>query len=232
MKMQRVRQTLISVLLIVLISACNKSSSAPDTIEPQIPGKPVGILPANAETCSDFEEVPGASDKATIFFSWSKAENATGYRIQLFESEIEVQSISVTATEAEFVLDKGTLYTWMVAAESTAGSTPSNTMSFTTPGRALGNFAPYAAEISTEYDSSASEISISWIGSDEDGDALTYDINVKDADGNEIFNQTNLSETTLDPIMATMGETYTISVTTNDSFDNFSTSASIVKVGD
>jgi len=232
MKMQLLKQTFASILLIVLTNACNKSSSTPDPITPEIPGVPVGILPANAETCSDFEEVPGATNKATIFFSWSKAENATGYLVQLFESETEVHSLALTATEAEFVLDKGKLYSWMVIAENSAGSTPSSTMSFTTPGEAIGNYAPYAAEISAEYDNNTSEITISWIGSDEDGDPLTYDIQVRDAEDILIVDETGLDESTMNPISVSPGELYTIKVTSKDDFGNFSISTSTVRASD
>lgn len=230
--MQLQKHKLVLILLIILIGACTKSGTPPEDIKPELPGKPEGILPANAETCSDFEEVIGAADKAAILFSWSPSENTTNYLLRVFASETEVSSSTVSTTEAKLTLEKGKSYTWSITAKNGTGEAISNTLSFTTPGRVIGNFAPYAAEINTEYNSTSSELSISWSGSDEDGDILTYDASVKDGGGNDILNQTNLSESILNPISVTLGETYTIRITSRDGSSNFSISAFTVKVGD
>ncbi|MEQ8217877.1 MAG: hypothetical protein RIM68_00940 [Arenibacter sp.] len=216
---------LVMVLFVALISACSKSAPAlKASVEEELimPDKAIGILPANAETCSDFKELPGDDNKATIYFSWSTAENALSYLVQVFEGGTEINNITVTTAETELTLEKGKSYTWTVTAINNDGETVSSTFSFTTPGQPIGNYAPYAAQIITDYNVSDSELSISWIGSDEDGDTLTYDVKVSDTDGNELVDQTNLSATSLDPISISTGKTYTIQITTRDNFGNFS----------
>lgn len=224
---------LVILFLVGLIGSCSKSAPALKASEEEeliMPDKVIGILPANAETCSDFNEVPGDDEKASILFSWSSASNALNYLLQVFDGGTEVNSIAVTTAETELILEKGKLYTWTITAKNNDGETVSSTFSFTTPGQPIGNYAPYAAQIVTDYNDSASELSVSWTGSDEDGDSLTYDIKVTDTDGNTLVDQTNLSVTTLDPISVSTGKTYTIQITTNDNFENFSIATHIEKI--
>jgi hypothetical protein len=221
--------------MLALISACSKSGvplKASIAEELILPEKPIGILPANAETCSDYKEVAGATDKAVIFFSWSTAENANNYLVQVFESGAEVYNSTVSSNEVELTLDKGKTYSWKITAKNNDGEAQSSTLSFTTPGQPIGNFTPYAAQIYTNYNGATSELGISWTGGDEDGDTLTYDIKVTDSSGKEIVVEAGLSGTTLAPVLVNTGETYTIQITSKDNFGNYSISTHTEKIND
>lgn len=224
-----ISQALALIILLMLVGACSSSSST-EEVEVMPPGKPNGILPTNGETCSDFIEVPQDETKAIILFTWGSVSNATGYVLEVFDGNVIQNSISASRTDVEATLDKGKSYTWTVTAENSAGQTKSDTMSFTTPGESVANYAPYAAEISTEFKSETSELIVSWSGSDQDGDALTYNILVKDSKGIDVVNQTGMAETTLDPIVVNLGETYSISVKSIDGFGNFSISVSSITI--
>ncbi len=235
--MKRLIRKYILLLLpiVALIGACSKSgvplkASIPEELI--LPEKPIAILPVNAETCSDYKEVAGATDKAVIFFSWSTAENANNYLVQVFESGAEVYNSTVNSNEVELTLDKGTTYSWKITAKNNDGESQSATFSFTTPGQPIGNFTPYAAQITTEFNNATSELAISWTGSDEDGDTLIYDIKVTDTSGNEIVDETGWTDTTMEPISVNNGETYTVQITSKDSFGNYSISTHTEKIVD
>lgn len=229
------KYTFVLLLCTAIISSCSKGEPTnpkePEEPVQALPEMPVGELPANAETCSDFEAVPGKTDKATIFFSWSASENASSYLLEVFESNTEVSSATVTDTTAELTLEKGKSYSWTVTAKNTLGETPSNTFSFTTPGEPIGNFVPYAAEIAIAFNENNGELAISWVGNDEDGDALTYDVIVKEDDV-IIAEHIDLTMLELNPIVASLGTTYIVEVKSKDNFGNFSVSTHTLKIQD
>ncbi|WP_318308504.1 hypothetical protein [Flagellimonas crocea] len=213
----------------MLLGACS-SSSSPEEVEVIAPSKPNAILPVNGETCSDYIEVPQDESKAIVLFTWESTANATSYLLEVFDGDVVVNSIRASRTDTEATLDKGKSYTWTITAENTAGQTTSDTMSFTTPGEAIANYAPYAAEISTTFNIETSELEISWVGSDKDNDPLVYDITVNTSEGANVIEQTGLIETTLEPFSVVLGETYSISVKSIDDTGNFSLSTTYVEI--
>ena len=226
-------QTYFSFLLVICITliSCGGSSDSnnPPDDEPiaQVPGKSNAILPSSGEPCSDYEDVAGEEDKALVFFQWSSASGADSYEIVVLEGGNQVATASLSTRETEFVLDRGKTFTWTVTAINDDGRTTSDTFSFTSPGIPVSNFAPYAAEISIEFDTNTTEIDISWIGDDEDGDTLSYDINVFE-NGVLLLEEIDFSTASITPIMYLSGATYTIEVISRDSAGNFS--ISIVEV--
>jgi hypothetical protein len=225
----RILPFLSSLLICLTILYSCSSESSNDSNETDIenpatlPGKPVGILPINAETCSDFEEVPGETDKAIIYFSWSVADNASSYVMEVFESGSKVNTSTVGTTSTKLTLDKGKSYSWTVTAINQDGENTSNTFSFITPGQPISNFAPYAAEISVDFDSANHEMTITWVGSDEDNDPLTYDVIIME-NGITLEQYEDLTESGIAPISVSINATYTIKVTSKDNFGNFSVS--------
>ena len=216
------------IINLVLLS-CGGSSGSDDPVDDDpdpvqlLPEKASALIPANGEPCSEFEEVSGQADKALIFFQWRNAPNTSSYRISVLENGSQVATENLNTTQTEIVLDRGKTYTWTVTAINSDGETISDTFSFTSPGVAIGNYAPYAAEISVEFDTMNMEMDISWVGSDEDGDPLTYDVEVlQEGVGIELF--TELSTESLDPLAFIPGDNYEISVTSRDDAGNFSVS--------
>lgn len=214
------------VLLSFVGSCSGGDSSEPETPPEETlnpPGKAVGTLPTNGEPCSDYSEVSGDDTKVLILFKWNAAESAQSYDIIISEGESEVAQKNVSGLETTVPLDRGKTYTWQVNAINGDGETNSNTYSFTTPGTPEGNYAPYAAQISVEFLTETSEMLVSWIGEDEDGDILSYDVVIFwEGTTGETF--TELMETTLEPVSYIQGTAYTIQVTSKDASGNFSVS--------
>ena len=218
------------VLLSILVFSCGDSGGGSDPDpnpnpdpEGNLPRKAQAILPANGEPCSEFEEVVGDPTKVLIFFEWSSAQLAQEYEIRIFAGQNQVFNESTASLESSTILDGGKSYTWYIIAKNTEGETQSDTFSFTTPGEPDGNYAPYAAQISLDYNSSTSEMSVSWVGGDEDGDSLTYDVKVWE-EGVLIEDFTELTETSLDPITVFPIFEYRVEVISTDSFGDFSVS--------
>lgn len=206
-------------------SSGSDDPSDDDPMDPvqQLPGKANALLPANGEPCSQFEDVNGEADKALIFFEWSSANNANSYLIRVFENGNQVTNNGVSTTETEIVLDRGKTFTWTVTSINNDGETVSDTFSFTSPGVAIGNYAPYAAEVDVIFDIPNLEMDIFWLGNDEDGDTLTYDVTLTQG-GIEIDEYIGLNDSSL-PTMPYMPDTaYQVEVISRDGNGNFSIS--------
>lgn len=217
------------VLLIVLgvgLSSCEEPKDM-DTVaekEPtKTPGLVQGTLPKNGEPCSDVEAISGEPLKVLVAFQWTSAELANNYDLRVFESQNEIYIETLTSLETTVELDRGKLYSWSITAKNDDGQTESSTFSFTTPGEPIGNFVPYTAVITVEFNTTTSEMDVSWIGSDEDGDTLSYDVLVKE-DGESLAEFTSLTVASLNSIPFIPNSSYSIEVTCKDDFGNFSIS--------
>ncbi|RYC52679.1 hypothetical protein DN53_00220 [Flagellimonas olearia] len=183
----------------------------------------MGTLPTNGEPCSDYSEVSGDDTKVLILFKWNAAESAQNYNLIISESGSEVTQKNVNGLETTVPLDRGKTYAWQVNAINSDGETNSNTYSFTTPGIPEGNYAPYAAQISVEFITETSEMLVSWVGEDEDGDILSYDVVIFwEGTTGETF--TGLMETTLETVSYIPSTAYTVQVTSKETSGNFSIS--------
>lgn len=226
--MKNIKSTFTQLLLvsaIILLFGCEKGSSTEKQLidETSTPGKVVGILPANGEPCADYTEVTNEDSKVLVLFNWNAAQFAQSYILVVSESSNEVFKNSFTTLNAEVQLDKGKTYTWYMISINKDKETSGDTFSFTTPGIPVGNFAPYAAEITVEFDNDTFEMQVSWLGNDEDGDSLKYDVKVLESE-TVLIEYSDLELTSIDPIVFSPGTTYEIEVTSMDSNGNSSKS--------
>ncbi|MCL6267060.1 hypothetical protein [Flagellimonas myxillae] len=211
----------------LVVQACssggNDDRETPPVETKNPPAKVVGTLPENGEPCSDYETVSGNDTKVLVQFKWNSAQFAQSYELTVRDNDSEVFNASFSALETKVELDRGKTYTWNLMSINDDGSTNGDTYSFTTPGVQVGNYAPYAAEIEVEFVEADTEMTISWIGSDEDGDSLTYDVFVLIDD--ETISETLETETTqLAPIVYISGTVYSIRVISKDGNGNSSIS--------
>ena len=87
----------------------------------------------------------------------------------------------------------------------------------------VGNYAPYAAEINVEFNTNTMEMSVGWVGSDEDSDALVYDVKVWE-DNNLLLEEVEYSLDVLEPIIFMNTRKYSVEVISKDTAGNFSIS--------
>jgi hypothetical protein len=220
--------------IVIILSSCGGEGSGeqPPPPEPNpsndLPLKVTGTLPVNGEPCVDYEEVASDDTKVLIAFTWNEAEFADSYELVVLEGSTEVFNNTYSNLEAQVELQRGKTYTWSVTSINQFGETAGNTYSFTTPGVPVGNYAPYAAEINVEFNTNTMEMSISWLGSDEDGDSLVYDVQVLE-NNSLLLEEVDYSTESLQPIQFTAEETYFIEVVSKDTNGNFSISNTDIK---
>ena len=212
-------------LVFVFLNSCDKST--PEETEKQIdkpvPTKATGTLPANGEPCSEFEPIPNDDTKVSILFKWNTAQNAVNYELKVLLGNGQAAITTVGVQEALVTLDRGKTYTWTVTSKNESGSTVSDTYSFTTPGLSEGNYAPYAAEITTEFETITKFLNVSWIGTDEDGDDLTFDVIISENE-TVILEEIDFVNTSISGIGYIDDTNYTIKVVSKDGSGNFSVS--------
>lgn len=209
----------------IIISSCDKGSDT-DTekqTDNPLPTKVLGTLPTNGEPCSDYNLVPNDDSKVSILFKWNASQNAVNYDLIVMEGAQEAAKTTVGALEASLTLDKGKTYSWTVTSKNETGNTISDTYSFTTPGQAIGNYAPYSAEIAMNFNTTNQNLNISWAAEDEDGDSLTFDVAVFEGETllQEVFEMTTNS---LEGFPYSNGTSYYVKITTKDVAGNFSVS--------
>ena len=228
--MKKVHLT-ISLLVLVglgMLGACTKNQVEPITPEPVLPLKASLLLPANGEPCAEFSVDPNDASKILVGFSWSKADFAERYVLTIVEGLAEVFTVTSSSLSENVTLDRGKTYSWSVTAVNADGETLGDNFSFTTPGTPVSNYAPYTADISVTFNQANAEMLISWVGSDEDGDDLVY--NVKVYEENEVvFEVVEQQDSQLNPISYTANTSYLIEVTSTDINGNFSVAKLEVK---
>ncbi len=226
--MKEIKRTLLrfAVVFVVLQFSCSDSGGgSEEPPEDQItpPAKAVGILPVNGEPCSDYQEIVDDNTKVLVAFGWNTAELAQSYILVISEGSTELFRNSFSTLKAEAQLDRGKTYTWQVISVNEDGQTNGDTFSFTTPGTPVGNFAPYAAGITIQFNIESLEMTVSWIGSDEDGDQLTYDVTVWENES-ILIEEIDYTLNSIDSTVFKSGANYSVEVVSKDSFGNFSIS--------
>lgn len=212
-------------ILLVFMSSCYNGGSEEEEmqLEKPVPTKAVGTLPANGEPCSDFEIIPNDDSKVSISFKWTSAQNTKNYDLIVLEGTSEVSNTTVDALQTNITLSRGKTYTWRVVSKNDNNSSISDTYSFTTPGLAASNYAPYSAEITVTFDDPTKLFNTQWVAVDEDGDDLVFDIIISD-EQNIIVEENDTSSLFINETPYTGNTEYSFKVTAKDSNGNFSIS--------
>ena len=213
------------VMLLVFMSSCDNGGSEEEEIqlEKPVPTKAVGTLPANGEPCSDFEIIPNDDSKVSISFKWTSAQNTKNYDLIVLEGTSEVSNITIDALQTNITLSRGKTYTWRVVSKNDNNSSISDTYSFTTPGLAASNYAPYSAEITVTFDDATKLFNMQWVAVDEDGDDLVFDIIISD-EQKIIVEENDTSSLFINETPYTSNTEYSFKVTAKDANGNFSIS--------
>lgn len=215
----------LTLMVFVVFSSCDKGTSTETEkqIDKPQPIKAQGTLPVNGEPCSDFDPVPNDDSKLSILFKWNGSQNTINYDLSVLEGAQEVAKTTVGALEASVTLERGKTYSWTVTSKNETGTTVSDTYSFTTPGHAIGNYAPYAAEIAIDFDVDKQVLNLSWSATDEDGDSLTFDVVILEGE-TVVHEELGLATNTIEGIAYLSETSYTFNIITKDVVGNFSIS--------
>ncbi|MBO0320866.1 hypothetical protein J0X14_01045 [Muricauda sp. CAU 1633] len=217
-----------TILMVFLFLSCSSSGGETPPPPPSEnltpPEKTIGTVPENGEPCADYTEVINDDSKVLIYFKWSAAQNAENYNLVILEGSNEVFSSTFNVLETEVQLDRGKTYSWFLTSINEDGETKGDTYSFTSPGTPVGNFAPYSAEITVTFNT---QMQVSWMGNDEDGDILTYDVTVKNNDL-VLAEEVGFGDTSLNPLDFEPGAIYDVEVISKDPYESASVSKTTV----
>ncbi|NVJ72333.1 MAG: hypothetical protein HWD80_03460, partial [Flavobacteriaceae bacterium] len=174
---------------IVLLS-CSKDSPTPTptpTPPPTIeaPGKATLSTPENNKAC---EELNSAGQ---VSFSWNASTETDSYDLKItnLNNQQQINQNNITTNSKAVTLTKGIPYSWNITSKNKGDkTTTSDTWQFYLAGDGEVNFAPFPAlPISPAPGSQVTPtdgaITLAWSGSDADGDALSYTIEMDTTDG-------------------------------------------------
>lgn len=176
--------------------SCTKDS-APETPTPPIvdavdpPTVAVLSIPANNSTCEEGFDLNAT--ESSVSFSWEATANTDSYEIIIINLDTQAQTnkSSISGTSTSVTLQKGIPYSWQIISKSltTTETATSALWKFYLAGEGIANYAPFPpspispASGVTVAPNSEGKLTLSWEGSDTDGDALTYTVFLDTVDG-------------------------------------------------
>lgn len=168
-----------SIFICTIFLSCSTSNDSNSEIPKNMaPTIPTLSSPSNMLLCAS----------NILEFKWEASSDANGdpitYRIVISKDNqftTIAETATVSATKMTFTLEKGIAYYWRVEAidSKNASSGFSSVFSLYTEGDGATNYLPYAPQLVkpelSAYIESATA-TLEWLGSDVDGDPLTYDV--------------------------------------------------------
>lgn len=182
--------------------------------------------PQNNSECITGTDVNPSQSKVT--FEWQAIDGAETYFVYVknLETQSTLQYNAASATSYEVTLQKGTPYSWYVRANLANETVQSETWKFYNAGVGITNYAPFPAELVAPAMSAAvygPTVSLQWTGSDLDSDVDSYKVYFgTTANPTTLLN--TVTQSTLNGVAVTSGNTYYWKVVTTDDEGNSSTS--------
>lgn len=215
------------LVLITLVSCGGGGDDPAPTPEVKNPEKATLVSPDNNKECTT--GTVNSDTEATVIFDWTKATNATKYKVYLKNLETGVvTNHSASTDKLDLKIKRGTPYSWYVVSESnlTSNTATSETFKFYLAGNGTVNYAPFPAElVSPLQDSevSSSTITLEWSGNDVDYDIKNYDVYL-DKNTNPTTMISTVTTQKLENQAVTATSTYYWKVVTRDEVGNTSSS--------
>ncbi|WP_150451515.1 hypothetical protein [Arenibacter lacus] len=217
---------LIALTLTICLMACTKGNEEGEA-DAMVPTAVSLVFPENNSECSEGTVIDDNS--SSIVFRWDPSENTDTYTLQLKNLNTGVTAVfPMDTTEKAITVERGVPYAWEVISTSISSSeiAKSDTWQFYSSGDGISSYAPFPAQlISPTYEARITAtnnlVSLSWSGSDVDGDIVGYDVYFGDTETTEPF-QTSVQENKLENIEVTSGTTYYWKIRTHDSQGNSS----------
>lgn len=163
-------------LLVVMCFSCKKKDP------PKPPESATLVFPQNNSECTT--GIDTGLNTNMVEFKWQKALNTDTYVISVTNLNTNItQTESTSALSKKFPLQKGAPYSWFVNSKnaSVLQTKASSTWRFYNAGFET-SYAPFSAEIITPKFNEVlskdinNEVSLSWEGSDIDGDIESYEL--------------------------------------------------------
>ena len=220
---------LIIFSLCIMQFACSKSSDTSDVEEIKNPTSVNLIFPHENSLCNEGTNLTLV--ESTVLFEWHASDNTDNYVLNLknLSTGISTNQQS-TSTEISIVISRETPYEWYVISQSNSvNETAKSTIwQFYNAGEGVQSYAPFPAEIvfplmAETINTTASEITLDWIGSDVDDDIIGYDIYIGTTNTPNVY-LNDVVESTINNFPITFDTIYYWKIITKDSQGNSSDS--------
>jgi len=185
------------------------------------------VFPQNNSECTTGVDLSDTHSKIT--FQWATAPETETYFLYVKNllTQSTLQYNASSNTSYELTLQKGTPYSWYVAAKKAGGATiASPTWKFYNAGAGITNYAPFPAEaVAPEMSTTVygPTITLEWSGSDADSDIADYKIYLGTTNNPSTLIGTVTSQT-LPNVAVVSGGTYYWKIVTTDQAGNVTTS--------
>ncbi|WP_299547328.1 hypothetical protein [Seonamhaeicola sp.] len=170
-------------LLIILLAlfSCSGGGGSDDGGETKIlpPEAAVLVSPEKDEECNQGNVVSDTESRVT--FRWNASANTNNYTHVLKNLDTDVTTEQSTATTSiTLTIGRNVPYSWQVISKSnkTTTTATSETWKFYNAGEGVENYAPFPADLVEPAMGSEvpSPVTLSWSGSDIDGDIASFDV--------------------------------------------------------
>ncbi|MBT4904041.1 MAG: hypothetical protein HON57_02525 [Flavobacteriaceae bacterium] len=187
--------------------------SCSSTPAPLNPSTPSLSFPINEETCLEGTSINDS--QSSLEFRWNAAQNAESYRLDIKNlSTNQKESFNTSGTSYSATLLTGTPYSWNITADGEEGSEPASSVSwkFYLAGTGITNYTPFPSELLAPRSGSSvtpidGNITLTWNGSDVDGDLDYYELYLDTADATTLLQQVNAEGPTTALIVAVENST-------------------------
>lgn len=166
---------IIAVGFFYMLFACSK-----DAVKP--PSSALLVFPLENSECTSGQNINQTT--RLVNFQWQASENTESYKLIVVNLLTNVsQTVSTNQTSVDLSIKKGTPFSWSVTSANTKTSetATSEVWNFYNSG-SQATYAPFPAKISSPKSGVSvlkdinNEVTLSWIGSDVDGDIASYDV--------------------------------------------------------
>lgn len=215
MHMNAIRKISTLFSFTILLISCSGGSTDDDNIDVVAPNPSVPSLsfPANEETC--LEGISVNDSQSDLEFRWNEAQNAISYRLEVKNlSTNQKQNFNTSGTSYSVTLLTATPYSWNITAIGGQGSDSSTSVSwkFYLAGEGITNYTPFPSELLAPRSGSSvtpvdGNVTLSWNGSDVDGDLDYYELYIDTDQANTFVKQVDALSTVTETEFAVTDDT-------------------------
>jgi hypothetical protein len=219
------KQSLVSLILLLLFASCGKNDDGP-----VVPEAAELVFPGENSECTTGVSIN--EELSQVTFEWRSSANTNSYTLTVVNLETNVpQTLSTAATSVSLSIAKGTPFAWSVTSTNSRSDqvVTSDTWLFYNAG-AQTTYAPFPAQAvspisgSTVLKDIANEVTLEWSGADVDSDIASFEVFFSDVNPPASSVGTTEADVMELAVSVTSGETYYWKVLTTDDEGNISDS--------
>ncbi|AYL98103.1 hypothetical protein [Mucilaginibacter celer] len=225
------KKNILIIAAAFVMASCGGKGNNPTPPTPPAPTKAVLTLPLNNALCATGTVV--SDSISTITFTWKTAANTDHYDLYL-QNLLDKSSKTYSATDNQLALNikRGTPFSWYVISRSSSSTVTaqSDTWKFYNAGKGEISYPPYPATLTSPTFSQAvtatsGKVNLTWQGKSVlAGTIENYDVYFGTAQSPPLLKD-KITDSFLNNVSVTSGQTYYWKVVTHDFIGNSSNSA-------